>query len=324
MTDISPPSGADRPMRDAVQPFRIENTDARGQVVFLGDALQEMLSLHTYPSPVLHTLGEFAIVAAMMGSTLKFQGKLTLQAQGDGPVRVLVVDYVSDGSIRAYAQIDDTTYAEKFGALADDDTRLDLPALMGRGHLAITIDQGPDMERYQGVVELSGATVADAALTYFAQSEQTLTVMQVAIQKVAVDGVPTWRGGGIMLQRLPQPGRVQTILTDDALDDWERFAVLLNSTQAEELTDPAVMPERLLYRLYHEENVRLLSAKPVQFLCPCSRERSENMLKSLGYTNVHELMEDGKIEVRCEFCNETYLFDQVDLLKIGLVPADLG
>lgn len=324
MTGTAPRSDADQPLRDAVQPFRIENTDARGQVVFLGGALHEMLSLHRYPTPILRALGEFAVVAAMMGATLKFRGKLTLQAQGEGPVRVLVVDYVSDGSIRAYAQIDENAYAEKFGAQGDNDASIELPALMGRGHLAITIDQGPDMERYQGVVELSGATVAAAALTYFAQSEQTLTVMQVAVQKVLVDGVPTWRGGGIMLQRLPRPGRAETIATDEALDDWERFAVLLNSTQAEELINPEVMPERLLYRLYHEENVRLLPAKPVQFLCPCSRERSENMLKSLGYTNVHELMEDGKIEVRCEFCNETYLFNQVDLLKIGLVPADLG
>jgi len=318
---------------DYVQPFSVEGTDVRGQVVQLGPSLNAMLGQHTYPEPVLHLLGEFTVLAAMMGSTIKFDGKLTVQAQGSGPVRLVVVDYASDGAIRCYAQVADETVDNVGAVPSDAPDRADpaaLGTLLGKGHMAITIDQGPDMERYQGIVEIGGTNVIDAALTYFAQSEQTLTAIRIGVGK-AYQSPPdggtaqaVWRGGGIMIQRLPQAGYLFADPTHESLDDWERLSVLMETTQADELIDRRIGSERLLTRLYHRERVRVFEPKPVRFSCTCSIERTENMLKSLGYATVQDLMEEGRIEVRCEFCNEVYRFNQVDLLKIGLGPSSLS
>lgn len=307
-----------------VQPFRIEGTDVRGQVVQLGSSLDSMLCQHDHPLPVLNLLGECAVLATMLGSTIKFDGRLTLQAQGSGPVKLLIVDYVSDGSIRCFAQVNAEEYEEAFGGDAnnpDQILRYQLSRFLGKGHLAITIDQGADMERYQGIVEITGASVADAALTYFAQSEQTLTAIRLGVGRIAMPSKPdAWRGGGIMIQRLPEIGGQKLEPTHNALDDWERLSTLLNTTQDDELIDAMVGADRLLFRLFHEERVRLFDAREIEFSCRCNRERIENLLKTFGYAEVQDLIVDGKVEVRCEFCNGLYEFDQVDLLKLGLAP----
>ncbi len=284
---------------DLVRPFQIELSGLRGRLVRLGPLIDEILRRHDYPEPVARLLGETMVVAALLASALKYEGIFTLQAQGDGAVRQLVADVTSGGAVRAYAAFD----TEAVAAAATDD----LPGLMGRGYLAFTVDQGEHTERYQGIVELSGSGMAEAARHYFQQSEQ----LQAGIVAFAARGATGWRGGGIMLQRLPVPG--EEIVPMDREDDWRRAMLLLDTATPAELLDPALDPEQLLWRLYNEDGVRAWPAQGLRFACRCSRDRVSAMLGTLPADEIRELLEDGSVSVSCEFCGTTYLFDESQL-----------
>lgn len=309
---------------DIVKPFRIENTDIRGQIIRVGDSLDTLLAHHTLPQPVQRLMAEGAMLAAMLGAAIKFDGKIILQARGDGPVPLLVADYATDGSFRAYAQVEHEVAVQP-SAGAPPTAALPLAALMGTGHLAITIDQGLDMDRYQGIVELAPDSLAASTLSYFARSEQTLTAIRLAIAPPAGDVKigDGWRGGAIMIQRLPEDGQGIQFVSHKTLDAWERASALLQTVSDDELTDADLEADRLLYRLFHEEGVRTFTPKPLRFGCACNRERIEKLLQTFGYSEVQDLMEDGKVTVKCEFCGTEYAFDHIDLMKIGLGPADL-
>ncbi len=288
---------------DFILPFQVGRGSVRGRIVRLGPAVDAVLRPHGFNAATSELLGEAAVLAALMGAALKFDGKLIFQAQGDGDIRMLVADYVSDGAIRATASV------------AGPASGRGLASLMGKGHLAITIDQGPDMERYQGVTPIEGRTLEEAAIGYFAQSEQIPTAVRLAVGKARrPGGNEVWRAGGVIVQFMPGEGgareRGEAALTSpDDEEAWNRAAAFLNTTQADELLDPALTAEDLLYRLFHEDGVRVFDAKPLRAECSCNARKISAVLARYSADDLADMAEEGRITVSCEFCRRDYLFD---------------
>jgi molecular chaperone Hsp33 len=292
-------------MTDCTQPFEIEKSNVRGRMVRLGDELDLILTRHAYPKPVARFLAETLTLAVMLASTLKYEGVFSLQTRGDGPIRLMVADVTSTGDLRAYAQFDEDALAKVAGDIAIAPA----PALLGKGHIAFTVDQGPDTERYQGIVELYGKTLADCVQHYFRQSEQIDTGITVPVDR---DEDGHWRSGGVLLQRLPGERHPAS----DEEDGWRRAMVLLTTATTEELVDPALRPSELLMRLYHEDGVRVWPVQALRFGCRCSRERVTTMLGTMSRDDIEAMKVDGVVEVACQFCSTVYRFDDDDLAAI--------
>jgi molecular chaperone Hsp33 len=297
---------------DIVMPFEIKPLGVRGRLVRLGPVADDILRRHDYPAPVSALLAEAVALTALLGSTLKFDGKLILQTRTDGPVDMIVADFLSPDGLRAYARFD----KERVAGAGE-------PQLLGAGHLALTIDQGADMERYQGVVPLGGVTLTDAAHSYFIQSEQIPTRIRLAAGPLMGRGPnarDVWRAGAIMVQHLPEhgppsaiagssgdvpPGREEIVREDDS---WVKARLLLDTVEDHELIDPLLSPEELLYRLYHEDGVTVYPASGFKRHCTCSRERIEEVLKGFPDEDRRDMVKDGEIAVTCEFCSAVYTF----------------
>ena len=293
MTDLAAPS-AD----DFVAAFQIENQPVRGRVVRLGAAVDEILTRHDYPEPVANLLGEACALAALVGASLKFEGRLIVQAQGDGPVAFVVVDYDTEGALRGYCRYDADRVAEVSKGFARPGAR----TLLGDGVFIMTVDQGPDMDRYQGVTAIEGETLALCAEQYFAQSEQTPTRVRLAVGQVQTDAAPSWRAGGVILQNIA--GDAARGETEDA---WETAQALFQTLGEDELIDPTISAETLLWRLFHEDGVRVFEAKPLRAFCRCSHERIVSVLKSVPAEEREGMVEaDGRIRVTCEYCSRVY------------------
>ncbi|MEL6371584.1 MAG: Hsp33 family molecular chaperone [Pseudomonadota bacterium] len=288
---------------DQIIPFKVGETSVRGRVVRLGPAIDEILKAHRFPDGPSELVGEMACLVAAMGASLKFDGKLILQAQGKGPVPMVVADYTADGALRATASIHEGAH-DKSG----------LGSLLGEGHMVVTIDQGPDMERYQGVTPVEGDTLEKAAVGYFMQSEQIPTVVRLAVGRMSRPGEgEVWRAGAIMAQFVPAEGgdreRGEEILRlEDDQEVWDRAEAFVQSTQADELLDPSLAPEQLLYRLFHEDGVRVFDRKSVRAHCPCHAGKVEAVLSRYGEEELSDMAEDGVIRVECEFCRTSYFF----------------
>ncbi len=290
------------PTDDLAAPFQIENQLVRGRLVRLGPAIDEILTRHAYPPAVANLLGEACALAALVGASLKFDGRLIVQAQGDGPVSYVVADYDTAGCLRGYCSHD----AERLAALGEAGGfgALGARALLGQGVFIMTIDQGPDMERYQGVTPIEGETLALSAERYFAQSEQTPTRVRLAVGQIDTGAGPTWRAGGLVIQNVAE---------DDTrgatAEAWREAEFLFETVGEDELIDPMLPPERLLYRLFHERGVRLFAARPLRAFCRCSEESILTLLKSFADAERAEMVEpDGQIHVTCEYCSRTYAF----------------
>ena len=286
---------------DFILPFQIDGAPVRGRVVSLSGAVDEILGAHGFPDNVSTLVGEAACLVAMMGAALKFDGKLIFQAQGDGPTPMVVADYRAGGAVRATAKIDRSS--PLLGA-----------ALLGKGHIAMTIDQGPDMDRYQGVTPLRGASLAEAAVSYFDQSEQIPTVIRLAVGRLAAPGQPErWRAGGIMAQFAPgersdrERGEEVEMTAEDA-ELWDRAAAFVQSTQDDELLDPSISAKTLLYRLFHEDGVRVFEPKKMRAACGCNGEKIAAVLGRYSAEDLRDMVEDGAITVTCEFCRKDYRF----------------
>ncbi|PJI44569.1 MAG: Hsp33 family molecular chaperone [Ferrovibrio sp.] len=293
---------------DLSLPFQIEQCDVRGRLVRLGPALDRMLARHNYPEPVAHLLAEATALVGTMASALKFDGIFSVQAKGDGPVSTLVVDFRTPGDLRGYANFD----AERLDGLelGPGSERGLIPLLLGKGYLAFTIDpQGEDMERYQGIVDLTGATLAEAAHAYFAQSEQlnARIVLAASHRKAAGEARRHWRAGGILLQQLPlQSGGLSM---EDRTFAWEKVTALLGTTKPEELTDPALGHNELLFRLFHEDGVRVYEAAALQDRCTCSQDKVQGILATFSPDEIADMATpDGLITVTCQFCSDSYSF----------------
>jgi molecular chaperone Hsp33 len=279
-----------------------------------------VLTRHEYPEPVSRVLGEALALTAMLGSQLKFDGRLILQTNTDGPLGFMVVNYETSGKVRGYANFD----RDRVAALGQDATPLDDAALLGAGHLALTIDPGGDMERYQGIVALGGGSLSDAAHEYFRQSEQLPTFVKLAVARHFAGGVWRWRAGGIMVQHLTAQGGDLIPERDDGAesgwvlgtddDNWRRVEILAQTAEDHELLDPLLTPDRLLYRLFHEEGVRTALPQGVAMHCRCSRDHVGVFLKSFGMEKLADMRDaDGAVTVTCEFCATPYRFTDADL-----------
>ncbi len=306
---------------DLILPFQADLAGASGRLVRLGPAVDEILRGHAYPAPVCKLLGEAVALTALLGASLKFEGKFIFQTKTDGPVNMLVVDYRSSGELRGYAGFD----AAKVAA-AEKAGDCDPARLLGDGHLAMTVERGPDMESYQGVVALEGSDLNEAADAYFRQSEQLPTFIRVAVARhfsagSAADDADRsqwrWRAGGLMLQHLTREGGHGG--GEKAGDDegWRRASILAATVEDCELVDPLLAPERLIYRLFHEEQTRAFKARPLIFHCGCSTQRVKAMLESFGGDEIENMARDGRIRVTCEFCNRQYSFDAGEMLRAG-------
>ena len=306
---------------DLVLPFRTVRSDVVGRVIRLGAVVDAVLSRHAYPEPVSHALGEALTLTAMLGSALKgeVQAKLILQTKTDGPLDFLVADFVAPGKLRGYANFDKAD-----AGLAEMRGRGDQGALLGKGHVAMTIERGVDKERYQGIVSLDHEALVDAAHTYFRQSEQLPTFIRLAVARHYGRGegegarVWHWRAGGLMIQQLPRVGGKR----DDALphseeddeENWNRARLLAATVEDHELLDPVLSPQRLLYRLFHEEGVVVTRPAGLAAACRCSRERIHVYLRQFAPAELAEMREaDGGVTVTCEFCSRIYRFSTSEI-----------
>jgi molecular chaperone Hsp33 len=295
--ETAPQSGA-----DYIRPFQIEGLGIRGRAVRLSAVADEIIHKHAYPAPVAHLLAEMLTASAALAAALKYEGVFTLQTKSDGAVKLMVVDVTSDGAMRGYAQFDKDAVA----ALPAD---VSLPRLLGAGYLAFTVDQGEDTDRYQGIVELTGADLVECVQHYFQQSEQLKAGFKLAA--AAPNG--HWRTGVIMLQRLPADENPVAIEAAD--EGWHHAMTLLASCTSKELLDPDLPIDDLLYRLFHEDGVRVFKGNTPRAQCRCSRRRVESVLKSLPQEELQDLEVDGALEVTCEFCNSKYRFTLAELAK---------
>lgn len=290
---------------DLVGVFQIEGEPVRGRLARLGPAIDEILSGHAYPEAVANLLGETCALAALVGSNLKFEGRLIVQAQGSGPVRYVVADYDTSGALRGYCRYDADSVAEAAGGFARPGAR----TLLGDGVFIMTVDQGPDMDRYQGVTAIEGETLALCAEQYFAQSEQTPTRVRLAVGQADLGQGSKWRAGGVLIQNIAEDEA-----RGSTAEAWTRTQALFETLGEDELIDPQLSAETLLFRLFHEDGVRVFEPKPLRAFCRCSQERIITVLASFGADERAEMVEDdGMIRVTCEYCSRVYAVEPGEL-----------
>lgn len=324
MAGASPAGAPD----DRVLPFTVPALDIRGRVVRLGPSLDQILDRHHYPEPVARVLAEAAALTVMLGSTLKGEGRFQLQTKSDGPVPMLVVDFIAPDNYRAMARYD----ADRLAA-AMDANALSTGALLGKGHLAMTVDQGSEATRYQGIVALDGQGLDEAGHQYFRQSEQIPSRIRLGVGSVLTGAGLAWRAGGVIVQFMPNsPERMRAadlhpgdapegheILAagdDDGVSDdaWTEARSLVETIEHHELLDPLLESERLLYRLFHERGAHVFEPVAVHEACRCSRERVLGMLKGFSADDRKAMIaDDGTLGVTCEFCSRRYDFDPAEV-----------
>jgi molecular chaperone Hsp33 len=290
------------------QSFQLESSHIRGRIVRLSDALDGILSAHNYPDDVLHLTGETLTLGVLLSSMLKYEGIFTLQTSGEGPVKMLVADMTTNGNIRACASFNKDE-AEKAA------WKTNRAELLGKGYMAFTVDQGEHADRYQGIVELKSESLIASVQNYFTQSEQIATGMMMAVGKV--DG--KWRACGIMVQQMPEETADynKDSKSDTHEDDWRRTMILLGSVKDEELLSPDIGAEDLLFRLFHEEGVRVYETHELNKACRCSGERVQAVLAGMPSEDIDEITVDGKITMTCEFCSKDYSFDPQTIRQGG-------
>jgi molecular chaperone Hsp33 len=305
-----------RAVDDIVLPFAVEALDVRGRLVRLGPSIDYLLKRHAYPEAVSKLVAEAVTLSALLGSTLKLEGRFQLQTKSDGPVSMLLVDFDAPSNFRALARFDADVLA-RAGAGED---------LLGHGHMAFTIDPGGDMTRYQGVVALEGDGLEAAAHRYFERSEQIPTLVRLAVGETVAQQGRAWRAGGLIVQYLPaagmsrrpdfHPGDAPDGVEPDAVEEddrWTEAQALSSTTEAHELIDPTLSAERLLYRLFNERGVRVFDETPLAAVCRCSAEGVDAMLRSFPIEEIrHMIGDDGQIGVTCEFCSVKRIFDPAD------------
>ena len=303
---------------DFILPFQIEGAGVRGRVVRLDSVIDDIVRRHAYPAAVSRLLSESITLTALLGNILKFDGVFSLQTRGDGPVRLMAADFTTDGTVRGYAGID----PERTDELAETVTgpEADVSELLGDGSLAFTVDQGAYTERYQGIVPLDGATLAECAESYFRASEQLPTRITLGVTPgTKGNGHPPlpWRATGIMIQQVAGSGGMvaEEALAEEPGEVWNRASILFDSLSFEELVDPGLTPEDVLYRLYHEDGVRVFDTHEVKFGCRCSRERIAAVIKTFSPEEIEEITVNGHIEATCEFCSTIYVLDPSEARK---------
>lgn len=281
---------------DVIQPFQLEKSQLRGRAVRMGKVLDDILGPHDYPEPVARLVAESIMLSTLLSSMLKYEGIFTLQTKGDGPVSLLVSDMTSKGEVRGCAGFDRERVA-KYG----DETDL-LPLFLGKGYLAFTVDQASRTDSYQGIVELKGKSLVECVQHYFTQSEQIGTAIRMEVGYAA----GKWRGGAIMLQNMPEDPKNPN---PSQKEDWSRAVVLMESAKTQELLDPHLHSQALLFRLFHEEGVRVFKPQDVTKGCRCDSEKVQRVLATLPRDDLEYLKDSGTIKMHCEFCSRDFILD---------------
>nr|WP_277819252.1 Hsp33 family molecular chaperone HslO [Pseudoroseomonas vastitatis] len=289
-----------------VQPFHLENKPVRGRLVRLGPLADALLTRHDNPAAVTALLGQALALAAGLSTALKFQGSFSLQAKGDGAIGMLLADCTEAGALRGYARADAARLPEGPAPAAD--------ALLGKGYLAFTVDQGAEMERYQGIVAIEGETLAEMTGHYFATSEQLASRVWLAAAPTAAG----WRAAALILERVAGEGGTGAEMSEAAQEDaWETALALAATITEAELLDDALLPERLLHRLFHAEGLALARPRPLSYGCRCSRARLAGVLSGFGTGDLDHMAENGTITMTCEFCNIDFHFDRAEVQAAG-------
>lgn len=298
---------------DLLQPFMLEDAAVRGRLVRLGVVVDTILSRHAYPDAVSTLLGELLVVAAMLSSNLKQEGIFTIQMRGNGPVNMLVVDAVYGGELRGYAQLTE----DAAGLIAAMPAPSPRDLLGEESYLAITLDPGKGMNRYQGVVALEGTTISEALEAYFTHSQQLDVWFSLACGKP--DGASVWSAAGLMVERVADAGGVKAEGEGrDSAEIWRTVLALSNTVSREELLDAGLPLQELLFRLFHENDPRITPAQAISVGCRCSRQRILEVLLSMDVNDRADMIVDGEVAVTCQFCNGTERFAPEELGLTGL------
>lgn len=297
---------------DQIAAVQIGGGEVRGRILRLGTSLDEVLGGDRYPEAVAKLLGEAVMISALVASSLKFDGRFLVQAHGtnEGAVSMLAAECTTDGNMRAYARFDAPSLERILAENPKQGVWPDAKTLTGGGSFAMTIDPGSGKDRYQGISAIEGATLDDCAEHFFKQSEQVPTRIKLAVGRLQLPGqAQEWRGGGIMVQRVAADAA-----RGDAEEAWDMSKALMGTLKDEELLDPDLGSERLLYRLFHEQGVRMDTPMDVRAQCSCSRERLLASIKTFETVQREEMFEDGKITASCEFCATDYVFTPEDVI----------
>jgi len=298
------------PAADVCLPFIVNDGAFRGRLVRLTAAATQILGAHNDPEPVSILLAQAMAAAVALAAGLKYTGVFSLQIQGKGALHTLVTDVTSGGDLRGCATFDTDELKAAMDAGKADFLHLTSPG----GHLAFTVDQGPDTERYQGIVELEGTSLADAIHHYFRQSEQLDSAIKIAVGKAPGGG---WTAAALIIQRMPEEGGERHLSGEHLEDAWRTAVILLSSLKDSELLDLTIAPERLLMRLYATVGVVPTTRRAVAAKCRCSRERSERILASFPVEEIRSYAEDGNVHMTCEFCRTDYVFPEAELDEIA-------
>ncbi len=295
---------------DVCLPFLINEGAFRGRLVRLTASATEILVRHNDPAPIAALLAESMVAAVALAGGLKYEGVFTFQIQGQGPVRTLVVDVTSDGALRGCVKFDEDELAAEMARPRLEGAR---PRLLGiGGHLAFTVDQGPDTERYQGIVDLAGESIADTVHHYFRQSEQLDSALKIAV-KPPNGSDKAWSAAGLIVQRMPEDGGVRHYDAEEMEDAWRAAVILLGSLTDAEMLDLELSPLQLLARLYGTVDVRVTTGKLLSAQCRCSRSRSERIIASFPVQEMKSFAVDGEVRMTCEFCHASYTFPESEL-----------
>ena len=298
--DLTRPDVPDIVVPRGVTPFHLPGRPVRGRLVRLGVLADALLRRHENPPEVTRLVGEALALAACLATALKFRGSFSLQAKGDGPVSILLADCTDQGALRGYARCD----AEKLAALLEADRAPDAASLLGTGYLAFTVDQGPDIDRHQGIVAITGKSLAEMALHYFDTSEQIACRVHLA----ATETAEGWRASALILERVASEGGIDSGFDPDPDGSWETATTLAATITADELLDDDLNPEQLLYRLFHTEGVAADLPRALAFGCRCSRARLASILGGFPADDLDHMNVGGDIIMTCEFCNHDFRF----------------
>ncbi len=295
---------APAPPADFVLPFDLPGLGLRGRIARLDEVSSRALSAHALPEAAQRVLAEALVLSSLLGSALKLEGRISVQTKGDGPLSLLVTDYFAGGGLRGYARFDESRIDDfPSGALFSE--------LTGEGVLAITIEPKPGAKAYQGLVPLMPEGLAPSAEGYFGRSEQLPTLLKLAAGPIYRAGADDgWRAGGIMVQAVPES--VVGEVTES--DDWRRVQMFLETLEPYELLDTNLSAESVLWRLFHEDEVRVQPSQSLEFQCTCDEGKVRAVLRSYPESELVELTEsDRVVRTRCEFCGEAYVFPVEEL-----------
>jgi molecular chaperone Hsp33 len=304
--DTGRPAVPDIVVPRGISPFHLPGRPVRGRLIRLGPLADALLTRRENHPAITRLVGEALALAAGLAAALKFRGSFGVQAKSDGAVPMLLADCTDTGNLRGYGRADPGKLAALLGEHPEPTAR----QLLGSGHLAFTVDQGPDSERYQGIVAIAGDSLAEMAMHYFRTSEQIRSFVQLAAGPTASG----WRAGALILEKVAGAGGVDPELDAAAQEEsWSTATALAATLTDAELLDDRLAPERLLYRLFNAEGVTAGRARALAYGCRCSRARLSGILEGFAPDELDEMAVDGDIVMTCEFCNMAFRFPRAEL-----------